>query len=338
MAGPSFGVRRLEVSGPPLLVLKAALPVALLVVLFALPYLVPVFGIVMVSSALILGLLAAALNIVVGYCGMVSIGHGAFFVVGAYASALFFVHSGAAAVVGLLAATVAGGLFGACFALVAQFVRGGYLVMLTIALLQVVASLVETFEGVTGGSDGLTVPTPTVLPGWGDLSSLVARYWFLVGAVAVCLLLLYGVVRAPLGRSFQALRQNEARLECLGYQVLGIKTVAWTVSGAAAAYAGCLSAVNHQLVSASDVSFQNSAMPLLVLCIVGTRGLLPAFAGALVIVLVRDQMAPYVLGRQILLLGCLFVVAAYLFPGGVSWRSVREAAGRLRFLVRGRRS
>jgi branched-chain amino acid transport system permease protein len=235
-------------------------------------------------------------------------------------------------------ALAAGALFGGLFALVAQYVHGGYLVMLTIALLQVVASLVEALKDVTGGSDGLAVPAPSAFFGWGDLSNLVNRYWFLVGAVAVCLLGVWYVLRSPLGQSFQALRQNEARLRCLGYRVLTIKVAAWAISAGVAAYAGGLSAIEHQLVSASDVSFLTSALPLLVLCIAGTRGIVPAFVGSAVIVLVRDQLSPYVLGRQVLLLGCLFVVAAYLFPEGISVRALRQVPARVRGLGRRRQA
>ncbi|MCU1637337.1 MAG: hypothetical protein JWQ68_2576, partial [Cryobacterium sp.] len=99
--------------------------------------------------------------------------------------------------------------------------------------------------------------------------------------------------------------------------------------GAAAAYAGTLSAINYELVSTSDLSFVNSALPLLVLCIAGTRSMFTPFIGALVIVLVRDQLAPYFLGRQILLLGALFVASAFLFPNGVSWKEVRALGSRI---------
>jgi branched-chain amino acid transport system permease protein len=310
---------------------KAVRALALVVAvsaLIAMPFVVSNFGLVVLSSALILGLLAVALNIAVGYSGMISLGHAAFFGVGAYASGLLFTHLGVPALVGLVAALLVGGVVGALFALIAQYVRGGYLVMLTIALAQVFASLSETLRGVTGGSDGLSIAAPSVLPGWIQLDGLVPKYWFIVGAVVVCVAALVLVVRSPLGHTFLALKQNEQRLEALGYSVLRVKVAVWAISGAAAAYAGSLGAIRTELVSTSDFSFMTSALPLLVLCIAGTRSMYTPFVGAVVIVLVRDQLAPYFLGRQILLLGVLFVVCAYLFPNGVSWKEVQQLGRR----------
>jgi branched-chain amino acid transport system permease protein len=309
--------------------LRPAAALLAVAALAAMPFVISKFGLVVLSSALILGLFAVGLNIAVGFSGMISLGHAAFFGVGAYASALLFTHIGVSAPIGLLAALAIGAGVGALFALIAQYVRGGYLVMLTIALAQVFASLSETLREITGGSDGLAVPFPSVLPGWGELNNLVSKYWFILAAVVVCVIGLWLVVRSPLGRSFLALKQNEARLESLGYSVLRVKVAVWAISGAAAAYAGSLSAINNELVSTSDFAFMNSALPLLVLCIAGTRSMFTPFIGAIVIVLVRDQLAPYFLGRQILLLGALFVISAYLFPNGVSWQEVKRLRSRI---------
>jgi branched-chain amino acid transport system permease protein len=298
--------------------LRPAAAVVVVVALAVLPFVISAFGLVVLNSAMILGLFAVALSICVGFSGMISLGHAAFFGVGAYASALLFTHLGVPAPIGLLFAAIVGGGAGALFALIAQYVRGGYLVMLTIALAQVFASLSETLREFTGGSDGLSVPYPSVLPGWLELNSLVAKYWFILGAVVVCVAALWFVVKSPLGHSFLALKQNEPRLESLGYSVRSVKVAVWAISGAAAAYAGTLSAINYELVSTSDLSFVNSALPLLVLCIAGTRSMFTPFIGALVIVLVRDQLAPYFLGRQIL-----------LFPNGVSWKEVRALGSRI---------
>jgi branched-chain amino acid transport system permease protein len=227
---------------------RLALPVVILLVLVALPLVLPPFETIQVSYGLIFGIAALGFNLLLGYTGLLSFGHSAFFGAGAYAAAFLVKYGGIRSmevflVGGVLASLVVAALIGAVCVRYTRIFFG----ILALALSQVLWSLAMKFFWVTGGSDGLRVPTPRLL---GDLVTsattdktdfLSHRYYYYVLAVfVVATAVMWVIVHSPFGKALQAIRDNEVRAEFVGVQVRRYRYVAFLVSGVFTGLAGAL--------------------------------------------------------------------------------------------------
>jgi branched-chain amino acid transport system permease protein len=228
----------------------AALAVGLLVLL-ALPLVLPPFETLQVSYGLIFGIAALGFNLLLGYTGLLSFGHSAFFGTGAYAAAFLVKYWGirsmeAFVVAGVLASLVVAAIIGAVCVRYTRIFFG----ILALALSQVLWSLAFKLFWVTGGSDGLRVPTPKLLGGiiadtlgasTDKTAFLAQRYYYYVLAVfVVSTAVMWVIVHSPFGKALQAIRDNEVRAEFVGVQVRRYRYVAFLVSGAFTGLAGAL--------------------------------------------------------------------------------------------------
>jgi branched-chain amino acid transport system permease protein len=228
----------------------AALAVGLLVLL-ALPLVLPPFETLQVSYGLIFGIAALGFNLLLGYTGLLSFGHSAFFGTGAYAAAFLVKYWGirsmeAFVVAGVLASLVVAAIIGAVCVRYTRIFFG----ILALALSQVLWSLAFKLFWVTGGSDGLRVPTPKLLGGiiadtlgasTDKTAFLAQRYYYYVLAVfLVSTAVMWVIVHSPFGKALQAIRDNEVRAEFVGVQVRRYRYVAFLVSGAFTGLAGAL--------------------------------------------------------------------------------------------------
>ena len=228
----------------------AAIAVALLV-LIALPLVLPPFETLQVSYGLIFGIAALGFNLLLGYTGLLSFGHSAFFGTGAYAAAFLVKYGGvrsmeAFIVAGVLASLLVAALIGAVCVRYTRIFFG----ILALALSQVLWSLAFKLFWVTGGSDGLRVPTPTLLGGIitdtlgasRDKTAFLAyRYYYYVLAVfVVATAVMWVIVHSPFGKALQAIRDNEVRAEFVGVQVRRYRYIAFLISGTFTGLAGAL--------------------------------------------------------------------------------------------------
>ncbi len=293
-----------------------ALPALVVLVLLALvPFVVDPFGTSTLSRVLIFALFACSLDLLVGITGLPSLGHAAYFGVGAYTAGLVSIHMTVEAPVPVLAGMLAGGLAAAATGWLAVRNNGVFFLMLTLALGELVFQLAQTASSVTGGSNGLFgIPAvrvagqPLLLPGY--------VYWYVLAVAALGFAGLWVLSRSPLGSVLRGIRDNEPRMRSLGYSPFRYKLVAFVVAGAFAGLAGGLFAGQVRLVTPSEAGFTTGALALLAVILGGAGSLWGPVLGAAVVVLVRDGLGPSLDGHGPLVLGIVFVLAVYLLPRG----------------------
>ncbi len=269
--------------------------VALWFALWAAPLLLPSHA-ALINEVAILALFALSLDLILGYAGIVSLGHAAFFGVGAYGAALFAKHVMPDPLVGLAVGTALGAVLGLLTS--PMIVRGSDLtrLMVTMGVALVLFELANKFDGITGGADGLqgVVMGPIVVPWAGafdfDLGARVASFYSLT-VLFLAFLLLRRVVHSPLGVSLQALRDNRLRLSAIGLSVNGRLAAVYTLAAALAGAAGALLAQTTGFASLDVFDFHRSADVMLALIIGGAGWLWGALVGAIAFKLLHDLLS-----------------------------------------------
>jgi branched-chain amino acid transport system permease protein len=284
-------------------------------------YLAP-YATTTLTRVLVFGLLAASLDLLVGVVGLPSLGHAAFFGVGAYAAAWTATHV-TASPAGLAVAMVAAALVALVAGTVAVRSGGVFFLMLTLAIGELTQQAADSWESVTGGSNGLYgVPAPTV---WGRAVDQPATvYWYVLVFFVAGMLALRLASASALGTVLRGVRDSEPRMRALGYHTTSVKLGAFVVAGAVAGLAGGLLAAQQRLVTPADAGFATSALTLLAVVIGGTGSWWGPCLGAALVILVRDALGANLDGHGPLALGLLFVLVVYLMPQGIAhlrtWR------------------
>jgi branched-chain amino acid transport system permease protein len=265
---------------------------------------------------LILALFAMSLNLILGYGGLPSLGHAAYFGVAAYTVALlalrFSAHFWLDVGAGLVVAAATAALFG----LLALRTRGAYLLMITLALAQVLWGIAFGWRSFTGGDDGLPgVPRPSAGLPW-SLADGVRFYYFVLVVVALATAFLWLVVRSPFGRALIGIRESEQRMEVLGYNTWAHKYVAFVVAGVLAGVAGTLFVYYNGFVSPVYLSVVFSATALIMVILGGAGTLLGPALGSAVIVLLENLISAHT-QRWLLVLGLIYVGVTLFAPAGL---------------------
>jgi branched-chain amino acid transport system permease protein len=290
---------------------------AAFVLLVALAAVVPAlagsYPVKLLQEILIWGILAMSLDLLMGYAGMVSFGHSAFFGVGGYVAALALRETP-----GVTSALVLPALAAAAAALVIGVfsirVGGVYFIMLTLAFSQMFHAY--AFQAAwLGAEDGIFgVPRSTVLGV--DLSRPLSFHLYVVAVASAAALFLGRVVRSPFGRVLQGIRENEARMEAVGYPVRRYKLGAFVVAGTVGGVAGALHTQLNGIVSPDAFLWTTSGEALLMVIIGGTGTLGGAVLGAAAFILLQSLVSSYT-ERWMLLLGLTFVLFVLWAPGGI---------------------
>ena len=250
--------------------------------LLCLPLLLPTHAL-LISEITIIALFAMSLDLILGYSGIVSLGHAAFFGMGAYSAALFAKHINPDPLLGLAVATAVTALLGAFCSL--GVLRGSDLtrLMVTLGVALILQELANKLDFITGGADGLqgVVMGPVLGQFDFDLMGQTAAWYTL--AVALCVfVLLRQVVVSPFGFSLQAIRDNALRAQAIGIPVHARLIAAYTLAAALAGMAGGLQAQTTGFASLDVFGFDRSADVLLMLVIGGTGWLWGGIIGAVV--------------------------------------------------------
>ena len=252
-------------------------------------------------------------NLLLGYGGLPSFGHGAYFGVGAYAFGLAQFHLHPNLWVCLGAATLAGGLAGALVACFISHRRGIYFALLTIAFGQIFWFIAVKWHSVTRGEDGLlNIKRPPFLD---DLNSL---YYFCFGVFVLAVVLLWRVVHSPFGRVLVAIKQNETRARFIGYNVWAYKWLAFTLSALVAGLAGGLFSLAQQSAYPNVMSLQQSGFVVMMTLVGG--GLISFWGpvlGAVLFFVARDLLGAYT-EAWLLWYGLLFMVIVLFKPEGLA--------------------
>jgi branched-chain amino acid transport system permease protein len=304
---------------------RVASGAAALAVLIALPAVLSSYQLSLVTKMLIFGIFAMSLDLLLGYAGLPSLGHAAYFGVAAYT-------------VGLLALRVANNFWldfpagllmaagvSALFGLFALRTRGSYFLMITLALGQVLWGIAFGWRSLTGGDDGLpSVPRPNVPLPW-TLTDGIPFYYFVLIFFGLAVGALALIVSSPFGKALVGIRESERRMEVLGYDVWRHKYVAFILAGLFAGLAGNLFVYFNGFVSPSYLNILFSASALLMVILGGSGTLLGPAIGAAVIVGLENFISGY-MERWVLVLGVIYVLVTLFAPSGLVGL-VRERLG-----------
>jgi branched-chain amino acid transport system permease protein len=285
------------------------------------------FYVALAARLLAFALAATSLNLVLGFGGMVSLGHAAYFGAGAYAIAIGMQHGVLSAWIAWPAAALVGAALALGIGAISLRTRGMSFIMITLAFAQMIYYLLVSLRAY-GGEDGMTLPRRNAFAV--DLSSDVAFYYVVLGVAAAGLLLVHRIVNSRFGRVLQGARENEGRMEAIGFPVFRYRLVAFVVSGALASVAGALLANQTGMVSPGLVHWSQSAS-LMVMVILGGVGRVAGGAvGAVAMLLLEEVLSTWTVHWQ-LGLGAILLVAVLALPDGLaglagrlSWRRVRS--------------
>ena len=286
------------------------------------PFLGSRFYTFVATDIVILALFAMSLNLLLGYTGLVSFGHAAYFGIGAYTCALLMKNLGAPFLPSLLAA----GLVGAGFALVFGFfcvrLTRIYFAMLTLAFAQIVWAICFKWNDVTGGEQGLpNVPYPEM--GWMGALPIIGNfrvsdhfYLIVLVIVALCFAALRRIVDSPFGRVLTVLRDNAERAQFIGVNVRGYQLAAFVVAGFFAGISGGLFGIFNRGVFPDFCYWTKSAEPLIMTILGGMGAFWGPAVGAAAFILLNQQITAYT-EYWPLTMGVVLIVLLYAFPGGI---------------------
>ena len=277
------------------------------------PYLVyPTF----LMKLLCFALFACAFNLMLGFSGLLSFGHAAFFGGSAYVTGYLCRDLGLTPELGILAGGVFGGALGAVFGWVAIRRAGIYFAMITLGLAQLVFFLALQLK-FTGGEDGLQGIPRGQLLGLVDLNDNVAMYYFVFAVFMAGFALVFRTIHSPFGQILKAIRDNEARATSLGYDIDKFKLMAFIISAALAGLAGSTKAIVFQLASLSDVHWHMSGQVVLMTLLGGLGTILGPVAGAVTIIGLENVLADKVGSWVMVIMGALFVTCVLAFRRGI---------------------
>jgi branched-chain amino acid transport system permease protein len=318
-----FGIKYSDVS-PPSAVgrtlalstsVTRAVSLVVLLVLLVLPFALSDYPRALIAEIFIFAIFAMSLDLILGFTGLMSLGHASFFGLGAYAVAVLGAQFGLNAWIGLVAGVVlsAGGA-----ALIGFFcVRTGGIpfLMLTLAFSQLVFSVALKWRDVTGGSDGIALADKPSFFGFNLSHSLPMYFMTLIFFVAVYLGL-RRLINAPLGHVFVGIRENEQRMLAIGYPTRAYKLLAFTIAGAIAGLAGGLYALYNGFIS-TDALYWTASGDILIMTMLGGAGTLigPAI-GAAAFLLMKNVASSYS-EHWLSIIGVTFICCVMFFPGGI---------------------
>jgi branched-chain amino acid transport system permease protein len=266
-----------------------------------------------------------SLDLLLGFTGLMSLGHAAFFGLGAYAVAVLGNMFGLNAWLGLAAGMLLAGGGAALIGFFCVRIAGIPFLMLTLAFSQLVFSVALKWRDVTGGSDGLAIAEKPSFFGF-DLDHSLVMYFMTLMFFVLAFLVLRRLINAPLGHVFVGIRENELRMTAIGYPTRTYKLIAFTIAGAFAGLAGGLYAIYNGFIS-SDALYWTASGDILIMTMLGGAGTLvgPAI-GAGVFLLLKNVVSSYS-EHWLAIIGVTFIACVMFFPGGL-WGMGQKLVGR----------
>lgn len=310
-----------------------ALKLLAVAILAVVPLSGEVFYTELIAKILILSIFAMSLDLLVGFTGLVSFGHAAYFGVAAYAAVLLAPQFEAANLWMVLPGSVlAAGLVALVVGLFVLRTKGIYFIMVTLAFAQL-AFYVFHDTGLGGGSDGIYLNMKPSAEFFGfrpfDLEDPIHVYYFILTALILVYLFQSRLLQSPFGRVLVGIKSNEHRMSSLGYHTYYYKLAAFTLAGALAGVAGFLYAVVYGFVNPELLSWHQSGNVLLMVILGGMGNLLGAVAGAFAFVSMQEVFSAWTKHWQ-LVMGGVIVAAVLFFPGGLA-----AIPGRIRDALQG---
>jgi branched-chain amino acid transport system permease protein len=302
----------------------AAATALILLVLILLPSFIDTYQLQLLIYGLVAAIAALGFNLLLGYTGLLSFGHSAYFGVGAYTVALIVEQLGPHSMefyilVGIPVVAITSSIFGYICVRHTQIFFG----ILTLAISQVIYSLALSFYWVTGGSDGLRVPRPTLLLGWLSFSGpqgfhqfIRFYYYYVLAIFAVCVALMWLIVHSPFGKTLQAIRDNETRARFLGIRIRRFRWIAFLVSGTFTGLAGILWVPLNGLTTPDVLYWTFSGEIVFTALLGGFRNFTGPIVGGIVFTYLKTYAVAMTEYWQ-LLLGAVLVVLVLVLPTGI---------------------
>lgn len=308
---PEAGSRNWKV-----LVLKAVVVVIVAVVLYELPlyyqdYRIHDFNEVIVTAVAVLGL-----GLLTGFNGQISIGHGAFFGIGAYTTAILVTDHGWSYLATMPVAALVAFAVGALIGLPALRIKGLYLALTTLAFAAAFPDIINKFSSITDGTQGKVVPRFEV-PSWSNLTKDQFTYYLLVIMAVVLFVLARNLVKSRVGRALIAVRDNEVAAEVVGVNLAAYKVMTFGLSAALAGVAGSMSVMNTPFVNSGSFEITKSIEFLAALVIGGAATIMGPVIGSLFVVFVPDYSADINPALSQVIYGGLLILLMLVLPGGI---------------------
>ena len=261
-------------------------------------------------------LFGLSLDLILGYAGIVTLGHAAFFGTGAYVAGLLAAHGWGEPLSGLVIAALAAAMVGFVSGAVVLRTQGLSLLMLTLVVATMLYEGANKAEPITGGADGLG--GMDVWPVLGFHFDLFGRtaYWYCLGVLFLCWLVARAIVHSPFGRSLTGIRENERRMHAIGSPVVWRRLVIYTISAAMAGIAGAIIAQTTAFVGLTVLGIDRSAAVLIMLILGGVGRLYGAFIGVPLYMILQDRFAAVDPVYWYFWIGLVLVLVVVFAPGG----------------------
>jgi branched-chain amino acid transport system permease protein len=246
----------------------------------------------LVIEILMFSILSMSLNLLVGYTGLVSLGHAAFFAVAGYAAAIAAIRLSPDVLVTFPTGIAASTLLAAVVGWLSIRLSGFYFLMITFTFAQMVYVAASRWKQWTGGSDGLIIPGP-LLFGQPVLQSREAFYYTTLAVFVVCCMAMYGLVTSPFGRTLAGIRERVPRMRALGYDVRRYKLGAFVAAAAFASVAGVLNAQFNLFIAPESAHWTQSAITLVMVLIGGSNFFVGPVVGTAIVLLLQYGLSSY---------------------------------------------
>ncbi len=293
------------------------------------PFVVPYKA--LATQIIIWGLFALGYNVCLGYTGMLSFGHAAYFGVGAYTTGIVLIRLWENVWFGLLSGLIMGAVTAIILGYLCIKRRGIYFAMLTLAFAQLLYFIAFQWVDLTGGDNGLrNIPAvPLTLPGISiDIYPPLRFYFFVLFFVVLALLVLNRILQSPFGHVLQAVRENEPRARSCGYETSNVRWLAFILSGTISGLAGGLYALYLHFVGIESLYWITSGQVVMITLLGGMGSFIGPFIGAGVFLFLEDVLSALT-ANWMIFLGIIFVLCVLFFPSGV-WGTIKELATRKR--------
>ena len=309
--------------------------IVVIVILAIIPQILDELWVTRVTGWIPLAIAALGLNLLTGYNGQISVGHGALYGLGAYAGALLVNAYDGQYLLGIVTAAVVCFVAGVLIGLPALRIKGLYLALVTLAVATMFPDLIKQFEGVTGGSQGLQITSPQPYrgtfveqtlewkaPGWTGLADDQWRFYVFAVIAVLCFWAVRNLVHSRIGRSLVAIRDNETAAEVNGVAVARVKVITFGLSSALAGIGGALFALLRMQVSPSSFTIAASLFFLIAVVIGGPATVIGPAIGAVLYGFFDDVVTKELLPERFkpatpLILGITLIVLMLTVPGGI---------------------
>jgi branched-chain amino acid transport system permease protein len=291
-------------------------------ILLTVPFWLPLLGgyTALAARVLVFALAAMALNMLLGFTGVLSFGHAAYFGLGAYGAGLMLKYVTGSTLLAVVAGTLLGGIAGTLFGTLIVRRRGVYFAMVTIAFGQVCYYIAYKWDAITGGFDGLRgfqrQPVSLGLATLDIQNSDTAFYYFVLVIFAVAVGLMGFILRSPFGRTLLAIRENERRARFLGIPIERHIWLSFSISTFFAALAGTLYALLNNFADPLAMHYTLSGEFVIIVVMGGMRAFWGPLVGAIVFVVLEDTISSMTV-NWMSFVGLIFILVVLFFPRGL---------------------